>query len=59
MLDGVPLEMRKIENRLQSFFREIESQGGDNRRAFLRFDADQDGAITYQEYRGMIERWNP
>ena len=51
--------MLKMENRLQSFFREIEGQGGDNRRAFLRFDSDSNGSITYSEYRAMIERWNP
>jgi hypothetical protein len=60
LLDGVPLEMRKIENRLQSFFREIELQGGDYPRAFKRFDrmGTEDGRITYQEYKAMVERWN-
>lgn len=60
LLDGVPLEMRKIENRLQSFFREIEAEGGDYPRAFKRFDrmVTEDGRITYQEYQAMIARWN-
>jgi hypothetical protein len=48
------LEMRKMENRLRSFFQEIESLGGDNRRAFLRLDADSNGFITYKEYSDMI-----
>lgn len=48
-----------MENRLQSFFQEIEAQGGDNRRAFLRFDADSNGRISYLEYFEMIVFWNP
>ena len=47
-----------MENRLRSFFQEIESLGGDNRRAFLRLDADSNGFITYKEYSDMIQTWN-
>jgi hypothetical protein len=53
--------MTAIEARLKSFFAEVEEQGGDYYRAFKRFATFQDppdSKISYDEYRGMIARWN-